>query len=88
MPLSARARPENFACKVTDPSGLGVKAAVQFVSETNDYRNTLTTDDAGALIAKRLPFGLYRIEIEQPGFAEVSAPVEVRSAIPITTPSR
>jgi hypothetical protein len=69
--------------KVTDPSGLGVKAAVQLVSEANDYRNTLTTDEAGTLIAKRLPFGLYRIEIKQPGFAEVSASVEVRSAIPM-----
>lgn len=69
--------------KVTDPSGLGVKAAVNLVSEANDYRNTLTTDDVGSLIAKRLPFGLYRLEINQPGFAEVSAPVEVRSAIPI-----
>ncbi len=69
--------------KVTDPSGLGVTAAVQLVSESNDYRNTLITDDTGTLIAKRLPFGLYRIQIAQPGFAEVSAPVEVRSAIPM-----
>ena len=69
--------------KVTDPSGLAVKAAVHLVSEANDYRNTVITDDAGTLIAKRLPFGLYRIQIAQPGFAEVSAPVEVRSAIPI-----
>ncbi len=61
-----------------------MKAAVQLVSEANDYRNTLITDDAGSLIAKRLPFGLYRIKIDQPGFAEVSTPVEVRSAIPIT----
>src|SRR5215475_10989759 len=64
--------------KVTDPGGLVVRVAVQLVSEANDYRNSLTTDDAGTLIAKRLPFGLYRIEIKQPGFADVSAPLEVR----------
>ena len=69
--------------KVTDPSGLGVKGEIQLVSEANDYRSTLTTDNGGTLIAKRLPFGLYRIEIKQPGFAAVSAPVEVRSAAPL-----
>jgi hypothetical protein len=38
------------------------------VSEVNEHRNTLATDDAGILIAKRLPFGLYRVPVE-PGFA-------------------
>jgi hypothetical protein len=82
LPLLAQSNTGELRLKVTDPSGLGVKAVVELVSESNDYQNTLTTDDAGTLIAKRLPFGLYRVQIQQPGFAEVSAPVEIRSAIP------
>ena len=69
--------------KVTDPHGLGVRSTVELASEANQYNNTFVTDDNGVLIAKRLPFGLYRIQIQQPGFAEVSMPIEVRSAIPV-----
>jgi hypothetical protein len=83
LPLLAQGNRGELRLKVTDPDGLGVKAQVELVSEANEYRNAYATDDAGTLIAKRLPFGIYRIQIRQPGFAEVSTPVEVRSAIPI-----
>ena len=83
LPLMAQSNSGELRLKVTDPHGLGVKSTVELVSEANEYHNTFVTDDAGLLIAKRLPFGLYRVQIEQPGFAEVSAPVEIRSAIPI-----
>lgn len=84
LPVLAQGSRGELHLKVTDPDGLGVKTTVEMVSEANEYRNTLVTDDAGTLIAKRLPFGLYRLQIQQPGFAEVSARVEVRSAIPIS----
>ncbi|HYM77425.1 MAG TPA: TonB-dependent receptor [Candidatus Dormibacteraeota bacterium] len=68
--------------KVTDPNGLGVKTAVELVSESNEFDDTFSTDDSGLLIARRLPFGLYRVQIRQAGFAVVSVPIEVRSAVP------
>jgi hypothetical protein len=68
--------------KVTDPAGLGVESSVELVSEANQFRRTLATDEAGNLVAKRLPFGVYRVEIRQPGFALFSELLEVRSAIP------
>src|ERR1700690_2550729 len=67
--------------KVTDPAGLGVRTAVQIVSEANRYRNTLNTDAEGNLIAQRLPYGVYNIEIRQPGFAAVSETINVRSSV-------
>ena len=82
LPLVAQSNTGELHLKVTDSSGLGVKAAVELVSEANDYQNSLSTDEAGTLIAKRLPFGVYRIQIQQPGFAEVSTPVQIRSAVP------
>jgi len=69
--------------KVTDPDGLGVRSAVELVSEANQFRSKFATDDSGILVAKRLPFGLYRVQVEQAGFAPVSEPVEIRSAIPV-----
>jgi len=69
--------------KVVDPSGLAVKTTVQITSEANQYRNTLTTDDQGNLDAKRLPYGIYLVQIQAPGFALLSEPVEIRSAFPL-----
>jgi hypothetical protein len=83
LPLLAQSNAGELRLKVTDPHGLGVRSTIELASEANQYDNTFVTDDNGVLIAKRLPFGLYRIQIQQPGFAEVSAPIEVRSAIPI-----
>jgi hypothetical protein len=68
---------------VTDPSGLGVKSTVELVSEANQYRYTFTTDDQGNLDAKRLPYGIYQVQIEAPAFARVSEPLEIRSALPL-----
>jgi hypothetical protein len=83
LPLFAQGRAGELHLKVTDPSGLGVRTNVELVSEANDYQNTLNTDESGTLIAKRLPYGLYRVHIQQPGFAVVSQPVEIRSAVPV-----
>jgi len=68
--------------KVTDPSGLGVKATVVVVCEANQYRNSLTTNEQGTLDVLRLAFGVYRLEISQRGFLPASETVEIRSAIP------
>src|SRR5450631_471814 len=68
--------------KVTDPSGLGLKSGVELVSEVNQYRGAFTTDDTGNLVAKRLPEGIYHLQIQRDGFAVLSASVEVRPNVP------
>ena len=83
LPLLAQGNRGELRLKVTDPDSLGVKTTVELVSEANEYRNSFVTDDDGLLVAKRIPFGVYRIQIQQPGFAEVSARVELRSSIPL-----
>ncbi len=67
---------------VTDPSGGGVKATVQIVSQANSYRNTLQTSDQGALDVQRLPYGIYQLQVTQSGFAATSESLEIRSSIP------
>ncbi|MGH9325769.1 MAG: TonB-dependent receptor [Terriglobia bacterium] len=69
--------------KVTDPSGLGVKAAVQLVSEANQYRNSLITKNNGDLVVQRLPYGIYFLQVRRSGFAIASSYVEIRSSIPL-----
>ena len=81
-PLAGQSNEGELRLKVTDPSGLGVKTPVQIVSEANQYRNTLSTDDQGGLVAQHLPFGIYRLEIHQQGFAALSQTLDIRSSIP------
>jgi hypothetical protein len=69
--------------KVTDSSGLGLKASVTLSSEGNQYSNGFTTDDEGVLHVKTLAYGIYLVKAEKQGFAAISKTVEVRSAIPV-----
>jgi len=82
LPAFGQTNSGELRLKVTDPSGLGVKATVEIISEGNDYRNALTTTDGGALDVQRLPYGIYDLRIQQHGFADVSDSVEIRSSIP------
>src|ERR1022692_1525727 len=82
LALCAQSNDGELHLKVTDPSGLGVRATVEIVSVANQYRSTVATDQEGMLVAKRLPYGVYQVKIQQPGFSEVSETVEIRSALP------
>src|ERR1700674_96905 len=82
MPLFSQSNTGELHIKVTDPSGLGVRCSISLVSEANQYRNSLATDERGNLDAQRLPYGVYQIIIQQAGFADVSETIEIRSAIP------
>jgi hypothetical protein len=83
LPVLAQSNSGELHLKVRDPHGAGVRTVVELVCEANDFRDNLETDDSGALVAKRLPFGVYRALIREAGFAPVSAQIEVRSAIPV-----
>jgi hypothetical protein len=81
-PVWAQSNSGELRIHVTDPSGLGVKSSVELVSEANQFQKTLVTDSAGDVVVKRIPFGVYRVQIAHPGFAQFKDSIEVRSAIP------
>ena len=67
---------------VNDATGLPLRSAVELVSQANQVRRTLQTDDEGRLVARQLPFGTYQIVVSREGFAAFSGLVEIRSATP------
>lgn len=67
---------------VRDASELAVQCQVTLVSEANDVSQQVDTDNEGLAVAKRLPFGRYRLAINQPGFAPYDGRVEIDSALP------
>ena len=74
VPLLGQSNSGELRLKVTDPAGLGVKATVKIASKANQYRNSLVTSDQGSLDVQRLPYGMYELEIQQPGFATSLGP--------------
>jgi hypothetical protein len=83
LPMLAQSSTGELRLTVTDPAGLGLKSTVELISQGNEYRQKFTTNDQGNLDAKRLPYGIYQLQIQVQGFAQVSEPVEIRSALPL-----
>ncbi|MFY9704223.1 MAG: TonB-dependent receptor [Terriglobales bacterium] len=81
-PLLGQSNSGELRLKVTDPEGLAVKTTVQIASEANQYRNTLATSERGTLDVQRLPYGIYQLTVRQPGFAEITASVDIHSSFP------
>ena len=80
--MFAQSNTGGLRLKVTDATGLAVNASVEIVSEANHYQRSLSTDDAGNVEIKKLPFGVYLLEVHHPGFAPYSNSIEIRSAAP------
>lgn len=67
---------------VTDAASLPLQSAIELVSEANQFRENLETDPQGVLVARRLPFGTYRVAVMRDGFTTFTGLIEVRSALP------
>ena len=81
--LAGQSNSGELRLKVIDPSGLGLRSAVELVSEANQLREHFVTDEAGNLAARHLPFGAYKIHVEREGFSPFLDSLEVRSVVPI-----
>src|SRR5207249_3970470 len=68
---------------VTDPGGLGLQSNVALSSEVHQLTQTLETDADGTLVAKRLPFGRYRLAVSHDGFASFTTLLDVESVLPL-----
>ncbi len=83
FPVFSQSNSGELRLHVIDPSGQAVQTRVQVVSEANQYSYTFTTDDQGELDARRLPYGIYQIQIQAPSFALASESIAIRSALPV-----
>ncbi|MGH9736418.1 MAG: TonB-dependent receptor [Candidatus Acidiferrales bacterium] len=82
LPTFAQTNVGELHLKVIDPSGAGVRTTVQIISEANQYQRAFTTNNEGGLVVERLPYGIYSLQIKQPGFADADESIEIHSSIP------
>jgi len=68
--------------QIMDPAGLGVQRSVELVSESNQFHDRVISDLQGNITVRRVPFGVYKLGISDPGFAAVSELIEIRASTP------
>lgn len=82
VPLLAQSNAGELRLKVTDPSGLGLKASIRLVSDALQIHRSQETDDTGLLAIRNLPFGPYRLNVEGAGFSPFSGNITIHTALP------
>jgi hypothetical protein len=82
LPLLGQSSTGELRLKVADPDGLAIKATAELSSDANEFHRAYVTDDAGALTARSLPFGRYRLKVEHEGFSSFDGLIEIHSALP------
>ena len=68
---------------VTDPAGAGVTPRSTSSARALNIVRHSPRMRQGEVDAKRLPYGIYHLQIQAKGFAAVSEPVDIRSALPL-----
>jgi hypothetical protein len=79
---SAQTNTGELRIAVTDSAGLPLPGPVQLVSDANQIREQLETDAQGVIVAKRLPFGTYRIAVTRDGFAPFTRLIDIHTSLP------
>lgn len=83
LPAICQSNSGELCLHVADPAGHGIQATVHLSSQANEYSADLQTDKQGDLDAAHLPFGIYRLEAHQSGFAAVAETIAIHSSIPV-----
>lgn len=78
----AQANRGELRLSVADPSGAALRTRIELDSDASHYHQSLETDSTGRLTFPSLPFGVYRLSIEQQGFTTYHAVIDMHSTIP------
>jgi outer membrane cobalamin receptor len=81
--VAAGERAGELRLEVSDASGATLQAHGQLVNQANGFVLQFDTSAEGEYVAKRMPFGTYRLTMNRVGFSEFNTLVNVRSEIPV-----
>jgi hypothetical protein len=80
---SGQANEGSLRLRIIDAAGHPLETTFQLASRGNQLAESLSTHPDGSISVSHLPFGLYHIDIQRPGFTPISQSFEIRSASPI-----
>jgi hypothetical protein len=82
-PLWSQANYGEVHLRITDPSGAPISALVALRCSGNGFDKSFKSDGVSVTIVKQIPYGVYQLNVLQPGLAPYSKIIVVRSALPI-----
>lgn len=80
--LFGQANVGEIRLEISDPAGRPVRASVQIVCDATQFHASLLPSDQGKLDLQRLSFGIYEVNILQPGFERVAEKITVSNSAP------
>ena len=83
LPLAGQRGTGELRLTVKDPAGLALEADGSVVGQATQVHRRFTTGADGQYSLRALPFGMYRVLVERPGFTTFSSLVEIRSETPL-----
>jgi hypothetical protein len=82
-PLWSQVNYGEVRLRITDPSGAAISAAVELTCYANGYDKLFGGNSSGIAFIQQIPYGVYQVQVRQPGFAPYSGRIIVSSALPI-----
>ncbi len=82
LPLCAQSNTGELRLRIIDPDGLAVKAAAELSSDAIQFHRSFSSDEAGQVVIRNLPYGLYRLKVQREGFGTYDGLIEIHSALP------
>jgi hypothetical protein len=82
FPLLAQSNAGELRLKITGPDGQPLQASIDLSSDASQFHRNYSADENGASVIRNLPFGLYRLKVTEPAFADYDGGIEIHSALP------
>ncbi|MFZ0419581.1 MAG: TonB-dependent receptor [Candidatus Sulfotelmatobacter sp.] len=82
FPVNGQSNTGELRLKITDPNAQPIKASIDLSSDATQFYRSFSADDSGLAIVRNLPFGLYRLKVQQEGFSSYDGLIEIHSALP------
>jgi TonB-dependent receptor-like protein len=83
IPLLAQRERGELRLEVRDAQGAALAAHGELVCRSDQFTRSLQIGPDGKYAARDLPFGVYRLTLNAPGFAPWAKVVEIRSEVPV-----
>ncbi len=82
FPVKAQSNAGELRLKINGPDGFPLKASVELSNDALQFHRSFSTDDSGQLVARNLPFGRYRLQVQRESFSPYDGLIEIHSALP------
>jgi hypothetical protein len=82
LPLLAQSNAGELHLKIIGPDGKPIKASIDLASDAIQFQRSFSADDSGVFVVRNLPFGRYKLTVEEPDFAPYTGLIAIHSAFP------